>query len=97
MKMQAITSQMMNSEKTRLFPKILMIGQLKKRAPGMNKNIQTSLLMGTLVFRVLPAAGKLNPPSQPALVSRYLSTIYTQIPYEKTRTYRCLPSSNCRE
>jgi hypothetical protein len=46
-KIQTInTSQMMNSEETRLFSKILMIGQLKKRAPRTNKNIQTSLLMG---------------------------------------------------
>lgn len=39
------TSQMMNSEIARLSLNMLMIGQLKKRTPRTNKNIQTSLLM----------------------------------------------------
>jgi hypothetical protein len=56
-KIQTIkTSQITNSEETRLSPKMLMIGQLKKRAPRTNKNIQTSLLM-CLAFDILPPPG----------------------------------------
>jgi hypothetical protein len=41
-------NQMMNSERTRLSSKMLMIGQLNKRVPRTNKNIQTSLLIRML-------------------------------------------------
>jgi hypothetical protein len=91
-KIQTIkTSQMTNSEMTRLSPKMLMIGQLKKRAPRTNKNIQTSLLIGSR-FRypsrrgprrakaVVPRHGR----HERIVVSSYLNTIYGQIPYEKT-------------
>jgi hypothetical protein len=87
-------SQMTNSEETRLSPKMLMIGQLKKRAPRTNINIQTSLLMRP-AFDILPApAAEEQDPQSPAwpmmgvIVSAYLNTIYGQIPYEKTGPWR---------
>ena len=91
-KIQTInTSQMTNSEETRLSPKMLMIGQLKKRAPRTNKNIQTSLLMGSLLsisFPALPPESRnrhsRHGPTRGIVVSGYLNTIYGQIPYEKT-------------
>jgi hypothetical protein len=39
------TSQMIKREITRFSLKMLIIGQLKKRAPRMNKKIKTSLLI----------------------------------------------------
>jgi hypothetical protein len=71
-KMQTIKrSQMMNSEMTRLFSKMLMIGQLKKSAPRTNINIQTSLLMGISPDRRplslgTPAAAAQSPPEHRA-------------------------------
>ena len=56
---------MTKSEETRLFSKMLMIGQLKKRVQRTNKNIQTSLLMGILFAVSFPGHWKAetaNPP-----------------------------------
>jgi hypothetical protein len=54
----------MNSERTRLSSKMLMIGQLKKRTPRTNKNIQTSLLISDPAFDINPRTGPLPPKNE---------------------------------
>jgi hypothetical protein len=60
-------SQITNSEETRLFSKMLMIGQLKKRTPRTNKNIQTSLLMGIPLSVSFPPRARITGRSEIAI------------------------------